>query len=138
VFETAAYLNQSKAGLSHGEFLAMIESDLPFGPRTAQRLMNIGENHQLANTTHASYLPASWMTLYELSRLTDKQFNKATESSAIHPKMGRFQKRTMVCFCPPAGERFMSYPGSPTKSSTAPSSRRLKSRKNFAGGGWRM
>jgi hypothetical protein len=29
------------------------------------------------------------MTLYELSRLSDKEFDKAIESGAIHPKMER-------------------------------------------------
>ena len=49
-----------KANLAHGEFTAMIDSDLPFSPRTAQRLMAVAQHAVIANPTHGSPLPASW------------------------------------------------------------------------------
>ena len=52
-----------------GIFEAMVEDDLPFGKRTAQRLMAIASDQRLSNTTHVSLLPASWQTLYELTKL---------------------------------------------------------------------
>ena len=61
-------LNVAKTELAHGEFLAMIERELPFGPSTAQRLMMIAEDARLTNAAHAQFLPSSWMTLYELTK----------------------------------------------------------------------
>ena len=51
----------------------MVEQDLPFGRRSAQMLMKVAQSPVLANTKHASLLPASWYTLYELSRLPAAQ-----------------------------------------------------------------
>jgi len=48
---------------------------LPFGARTAQRLMGISKQPLLTNPTHASDLPPSWMTLYELTKLPDLDAN---------------------------------------------------------------
>jgi hypothetical protein len=59
----------AKADLPHGDFEAMVRNDLPFKERTAERLMAIASNKYLANPTHVSLLPASWATLYQLSRL---------------------------------------------------------------------
>jgi hypothetical protein len=47
----------------------MIEEELPFTPRTAQRLMSITQSPALTNATHVSHFPASWGTLYAISRL---------------------------------------------------------------------
>src|SRR5688572_26665444 len=64
----------------------MIRSDLPFGARTAQRLMAIARDDRLAKATHVS-LPASWGTLYELSRLDDATLAIALKSGSINPEM---------------------------------------------------
>ena len=51
----------------------MVESDkVPFGVRTAQFLMAIAEHSILSNTKHASLLPPSWMTVYELTKLVEE------------------------------------------------------------------
>src|SRR5262245_54632011 len=52
-----------------GEFTRMIELDLPFGERVAQRLMAIARHPVLSDPTHESGLPRSYITLYELSKL---------------------------------------------------------------------
>jgi hypothetical protein len=57
----------------------MVEDDLPFGARTARRFMAIADCVRLR--THASVLPSSWMTLYELSRLDDYEW------AAIEPHL---------------------------------------------------
>jgi hypothetical protein len=71
ILEAGRLLIAAKAALAHGEFLAMVESDLPFGPRTAQRLMAIADDPRLTNATHVSLLPPNWGTLYELTKLDD-------------------------------------------------------------------
>ena len=61
-----------EAALPHGEFGRMVAGALPFNARTAQRLMAVAGDLRLSNTTHGSLsLPASWRTLYDLSRLDD-------------------------------------------------------------------
>ena len=82
-------LIQSKIDLEHGEFLEMIENDLPFSPRTSQMLMTISSDRRLSNTNHGSYLPPSWRTLYELTKLDDISFKKSIKDGTIHPDMLR-------------------------------------------------
>jgi hypothetical protein len=89
IVSVGAKLVQAKAALPHGDFLAMIEADLPFGARTAERLMAVAQDARLANPTHASLLPPSWMTLYELSRLDDAAFARAVAAGRIKPDMER-------------------------------------------------
>jgi hypothetical protein len=79
----------AKADLAHGDFEAMVRDDLPFKERTAERLMAIASNKFLANPAHVSLLPASWATLYQLSRLPDELLGRALSEGAIHPEVHR-------------------------------------------------
>jgi N6-adenosine-specific RNA methylase IME4 len=67
----------------------MIKSELTFGARMAQRLMAIAADERLANPTHVSLLPASWGTLYELTKLDDEAFAEAIEQKIIRPDVER-------------------------------------------------
>ncbi len=51
----------------------MVRDQLPFGARAAQMLMKIASTLTLANPKHASLLPPSWGTLYDLSRLDQEE-----------------------------------------------------------------
>ena len=86
-------LSQSKESLEHGDFLKMIENDLPFSPRTSQMLMVIANDKRLTNTNYSSYLPPSWRTLYELTKLDDVSFKKSVKDGNIHSDM--FQKEAI-------------------------------------------
>jgi len=88
-FKIGSDLLAAKDDLDHGEFLAMIESDLPFGKRTAQRLIKIATDPRLANATHVSRLPPAWGTLYELTRLEDEEFFRLMDDGTIRPDMER-------------------------------------------------
>ena len=87
IFECGRLLIAAKTKLKHGEFQKMIEHELPFKPRTAEMLMSIAANARLAK--HASLLPASWYTLYLLSRLSDAVFDAALADGRINPDMER-------------------------------------------------
>ncbi len=91
--EVGNLLTQSKEELEHGEFLALIETELPFSPRTSQMLMAISKDRRISNTNHSSYLPPSWRTLYELTKLDDVSFKKSIKDGNIHPDM--FQKEAI-------------------------------------------
>src|SRR5262249_19472291 len=91
---TGMILLDAKETLKHGDFEAMIESGLPFGPRTAERLMVVARNEVLSNPTHASLLPGSWTVLHELA-LVDKALEAPgtlqgwIETGVVHPKLKR-------------------------------------------------
>lgn len=89
IFEAGRLLIAAKGALPHGEWAAMCERDLLFQPRTAQRIMAVAADPRLLNTTHASHLPQSWTTLYELTRLDDEQFRAGIEKGIIRPDMER-------------------------------------------------
>jgi hypothetical protein len=88
-------LTDAKGELEHGEFLAMIKTDLPFDASTAQRLMKIASDPRLQKPHTAQLLPASWGTLYELTKLPDAQFEQAVATGAIRPSMTRADVSTL-------------------------------------------
>src|SRR5262245_19184879 len=47
--EVGGMLIDAKTQLAHGEFGEMIERDLPFGSRTAQRLMAVAQHPSISN-----------------------------------------------------------------------------------------
>lgn len=89
IIEAGRLLAAAKAALEHGEFESMIERALPFGARTAQRLMAIAADERLSNPTRVSLLPPSWGAMYELTRLDDEQLDKSFADGAIKPDMER-------------------------------------------------
>jgi N6-adenosine-specific RNA methylase IME4 len=89
IIEVGRLLAAAKAQLEHGEFESMITQRLPFGRRTAQRLMAVGRDERITNATHVSHLPPSWGTLYELTKLDDAQFEAKISDGTIRPEMQR-------------------------------------------------
>jgi DUF3102 family protein len=73
IIAAGRHLQEAKDKLEPGDFLKMIEADLPFGESTAERLMKIAKHPVLSNSAHAPLLPTSWSTLYELTKLPAKK-----------------------------------------------------------------
>lgn len=94
VFETGRLIIAAKEALPHGEFTAMIETDLPFGERYAQMLMKIASHPELTDPKHASVLPASPATLYELTKLDAETFSRRVQEGTIRPDMQRREVST--------------------------------------------
>lgn len=88
IIDVGRILIQAKEDLAHGEWLPMVEK-LPFAENTAQRLMLLAKHPAISNTAHAPYLPPSWVTLYELSKLDESDFESALSGGLIHPEMQR-------------------------------------------------
>ena len=95
ILETGQLLVEAKVKLKHGDWLELVENDLPFEARTAQRLMAITHDTRLTNTTHASYLPPNWTTLYQLSQLHDDEFERGIEQGVIRPDMKRSEVKRL-------------------------------------------
>lgn len=87
--EAGSLLIEAKKELDHGEFEAMIRDELPFSPSTARKLMSIAMHPVLGNRAHVNDLPASWGTLYELSRMKKEQLERAIEHDLVNSKMER-------------------------------------------------
>ncbi len=82
-------MSQAKRQLEHGEWGKMVVEDLPFGERTAQRLMVIAQHPALTKATHVSLLPPSWGTLYELTKLPLPVLEEALAGGKVSPEMER-------------------------------------------------
>jgi Protein of unknown function (DUF3102) len=76
----------AKSALPHGQFEAMIDRDLSFDTSTAQRLMKIARDPRLRKAAKSQLLPSAMRTLYELTQLTDAQFERAVASGATTGK----------------------------------------------------
>jgi hypothetical protein len=92
----------AKKSCEHGEFLRLfkghdraVSEPVPFGERSAERLMQIALNDVLLNPTHASDLPQSWMTLYELTRLDNETLVAGIKAGEITPETTRAQAAAM-------------------------------------------
>lgn len=89
ILQTGRELIEAKAELPHGEFEAMVATELPFGSRTARRLMTVARDPRISERTHGSVLPPSWRTLYELTKLPDDQFEARIADGTIRSDMQR-------------------------------------------------
>lgn len=89
ILEVGRLLIRAKANLPHGAFEAMVKSDLPFGPRSARMLMAIASDPRITNRKFVSYLPSSWGTLYEITRLDDASLDARFADGTICPEMER-------------------------------------------------
>ena len=77
-------LIEAKQQIPHGEFIPMIEEDLPFGRSTADKLMSIARNRILSNAEHVPHLPASWGTLNELAKLPEPLLEEKIDTGEIN------------------------------------------------------
>ncbi len=79
IIEVGKLLIQAKEALEHGEFMGMIEEELPFGDSTARYLMLTSQHPTISNREYTHSLPASWRTLSILAQLPEREFLKQLE-----------------------------------------------------------
>lgn len=89
IFATGRALIDAKAQLPHGEFTEMIGRDLAFSASTAQILMKIARNPELAKTEHVRLLPPHVGTLYELTKLKPETLTAAIADGRVRSDMER-------------------------------------------------
>lgn len=89
ILETGRLLIEAKAALPHGSFLKMVGEELPFSSQTAQKLMAVAADPRLSNTAHVRFLPPSWGTLYELTKLDDGEWALAEQRGLIRADVQR-------------------------------------------------
>lgn len=96
IIQTGNDLMQAKGELPNGQFGFMIQEDLSFSPRTAQRLMNIACHPEIGKCDAGVALPPSWTILHELANLTPEDFREAQERGLIGPETTRRQARKIA------------------------------------------
>ena len=86
----------AKEACEHGEFLRLFKGNenavsepVPFGERYGEMLIAVASNGVLSNPKHASDLPPSASTLYELTKLDDEQIVAGIKAGEITPEMTR-------------------------------------------------
>ncbi len=89
IFQVGDNLIAAKAQLSTEEYDGMIENDLAVSKRTIQRLVAIASDQRLRMSHSPSLLPASWGTLYQLTRLTDSELDKLADEGKLSPELER-------------------------------------------------
>ena len=88
----------AKKELKHGEFLKMIENNLPFKRSTAQAFMKIANDKRITKNQHAGCLPAHWSTLIKLTQLPDAAFEARIADGTIHSGLERGPAAEMIDF----------------------------------------
>jgi N6-adenosine-specific RNA methylase IME4 len=88
IIEVGRRLIEAKAALPHGEWLAMLGCEpLRIKRSMAQALMKIARDSRITN--NVGFLPPSWGTLVEISRLADADFDRKIADGSINPAMRR-------------------------------------------------
>jgi hypothetical protein len=94
------HLVQAKGKLPHGEFIAMIERDLPFGRNTAHKMMTVAravDDQVIA----AELLPPDYTAAYLVVTLNEDERRQANDEGLIQPAVTRqalleFRRRLRV------------------------------------------
>src|SRR5579862_7857353 len=95
IVETGRTLRDAKAALPHGAFEEAVRL-AGMAPRVAQMFMRIVDNPALANMKHVSYLPPSWGTLYQLSRIEPERLEAAIDAGDVKPDMTRAEVKALA------------------------------------------
>ncbi len=82
------YLNQAKNTLAHGEFNAMIESDLPFTPATAYQMRAVAEAVE-AGRVQVEELPGSYSIAYQITTLSNDEIVEARQRGLLNAAVKR-------------------------------------------------
>jgi hypothetical protein len=100
IFDTGNWVQQAREELDRAVYDAL---NLPFGPRTRQRLIAIATHSILA--THVSQLPPSWGTLYELTRVPGNILLAKLRDGTIKPDLERRDIRSKILGQPPRSSK---------------------------------
>jgi hypothetical protein len=117
-------LMEAKASLPHGAWGRLTGETskdgrglLPFSARAARMFMAIARHPRLGNRNPGSDvpLPVSWRAQYELTKLTEEQWEKGLREGIIHPEMERQDLKRLT-----GGLAHVAYHSGETEWSTPP------------------
>jgi hypothetical protein len=93
--ETGKVLFAAKKDLTVGEWLHLVNNDLQLEPKTARCLMAIAAHPIISNPQYASFLPAEWEVLYELSKIDADTLREFLEHGEVSPRTERKDARVL-------------------------------------------
>jgi len=98
IVEAGRVLAAAKEALEHGRWLAWLAERTPVSTRTAQELMRIASDpniarHVAANASHDSHLPQDRRVLVELCGMEEERFDGLVSDGTINPEMKRGELR---------------------------------------------
>lgn len=85
IMDAGLSLHNAREELEPAEFRQVWER-LRFSKGTVSKLITIGTDPRLMEVSYRK-LPAAWVTLYGLTRLTDEQFRHGVDAGIIHAGM---------------------------------------------------
>jgi hypothetical protein len=85
--ELGAVCRDAADHLSKSEVETLLQSDMPINESTFWKFVTIERDQRLPSI--AGSLPSKFTTIYEVSQLTEEQFEQAVASQKIHPKVRR-------------------------------------------------
>jgi hypothetical protein len=100
IMDVGLSLHNAHEELGAAEFQKMVREKLNFSKGTVSALKRVGTDPKLMEVLHAK-LPASWVTLYALARLTDEQFQRGLDTGVIHAGM---ERKDVALLKPPKDE----------------------------------
>jgi hypothetical protein len=104
------YLVYAKDSLPHGEYEAMIESELPFSKSVAHALKTVADAVMQRKVTEGD-LPPDYSTSYLLVSLKDESLALARERGLVRPSLRRHEilefRRTLRTTRPPSPQAAM-------------------------------
>ena len=87
--EVGRTLLEAEKELEKKEWLDMVNNDLPFTRRTAEKLVKIASDSRITDPNNAKHLPPHWTSLHEITLLTDRQFSDGVNAGVIQPDAER-------------------------------------------------
>lgn len=90
------HLIEAKQQIPHGGWLSWLKDDVRLGRSQAEALMDLARHAAISNSQYVGNLPASWGTLYELSRLEPPLLEAAISAGRVTPNLERKEARALV------------------------------------------
>jgi hypothetical protein len=99
IVETGRLAQKIKDEVPYGEFGRLFEGPhKPFSYRTARMLMEVADHKIISDVKHASHLPASWYSLYLLTRIPDddERLEVLIENKTVHAGLHRTEVEAIL------------------------------------------
>lgn len=87
IIEVGQQLIDAKEKLAHGEFTAMVETDLKMDIHNADKIMVIARNSVLTKMGNFTHLPPAWTTLYQLTKVPEPKLEAKIKDGTINPQI---------------------------------------------------
>lgn len=96
ILEAGQHLREAKAQIPADGWSEWLRAEVGIAQPSASKLMSVAANVAIASYSQGNNLPASWTTLYELSRLDEDQLAQAITAGEVTPELERKAAKALV------------------------------------------